>query len=236
VTEADGTCDWLPTTPAPQIGLSPGVVLPDPAQGTTADLTARLVNVAAPEGTPVFFTVSGVNAASKMVRADASGTAVLHFAGLHDGDDVVTAGATVGTASLQSDPARVTWMPGKHATEVNLNLTPEGGSGGRRTFAIAGLFDVSLGEAAVSGAPLHFDLAGATCDATTDASGMATCDLFAPNAASTLTVSYAGDATHLAATASLLYTIFGGGLPFGDGFEIGLCAWPAFAAAAATCH
>jgi hypothetical protein len=77
-------------------------------------------------------------------------------------------------------------------------------------------------QAAITGASLHFAVGGQSCDATTAANGTASCTVTLANpGAYTLSVSYAGNAQHLAVTESTLFTVPTDGIDriFADGFD-----------------
>src|SRR5205085_11918939 len=109
-------------------------------------------------GTPIFFGITGANVGAHMVRADAAGQAVFNYTGIKTGDDIVTASAAAGAQTVISNPARVTWTPGMHTSDVNLNLTPGGASRKRLTTLVAGVFDLSGDDAPIVGAAVHFTL------------------------------------------------------------------------------
>src|SRR5207248_11352489 len=109
VTKADGTCSLTPTNPAPVITLTPENVQPQPAQGTSVTFTAQLKNVASPKGVPVTLFVSGANPIAKLVRADATGKAIITYTGISSGADRAFASADLGTSTIFSNESQVTW-------------------------------------------------------------------------------------------------------------------------------
>ncbi len=109
VTNADGSCTTVPTSGVPQLGLAPAAVPSSLQLGTTQLFTATLSNVRNPSGTTITFTITGANAQTVAVMADASGTATFSDRGANAGTDSVVATARVGTASLTSNVGIVTW-------------------------------------------------------------------------------------------------------------------------------
>lgn len=110
ITNADGTCSFVPTTALPTITLAPATQAD--RVGDTATVTATLTNVAHPAGTNVTFTVTGPNGPySQVVTADASGTVSFSYAGTTTGDDTVVATSHIGTLDVTSNRATVHWDP-----------------------------------------------------------------------------------------------------------------------------
>ncbi len=218
-----GACNFATTNPSPSLALSPPSVTPNPAQGGTETLTATLRNIDAPADTAVLFEVRGANAQTHLERTDASGAATFTYQGLRDGDDVITATATL-DATLTSNVARITWDAGPHTSLINIT-GPAGATAAQPVMLSATLVDVSVEPAApIAGGSLHFAVAGQACDAGAAANGVASCSVtIAHPGAYTLTVSYAGNGQHLAATASALIVvpIDGIDLIFADGFDGG---------------
>ncbi len=131
VTNADGSCTTAPTSGVPQLGLAPAAI-PSPLQlGTTQVFTATLSNVLSPSGTTITFTITGANAQTVAVRADASGMATFSDRGDNAGTDSVVATARVGTASLTSNIGVVTWAdvsPPPSSTANALQPSPTAGA------------------------------------------------------------------------------------------------------------
>jgi hypothetical protein len=166
--------------------------------------------------------VRGANAQTHLVRTDAGGVATFVYQGLRAGDDVITASATVGADTLDSNVARVTWDAGPHASLLNIT----GSLTGTATVPVAlsaALVDVAGDPPVViSGASVHFSVAGQSCDGSTAANGVASCSVtIAHPGVYTLTVSYAGNAQHLATSASVLFVVPTDGIDliFADGFD-----------------
>jgi hypothetical protein len=208
---ADGSCRFLATNANPSLVLSPGTVMPNPAQGAAQTFTATLRNVDAPAGTPVFFQVAGANPRIQMVRADASGQAALTYTAAKAGSDVIVATATVSKVALTSNKAHVIWDPGKHVTFLTLNPSPTAGSAGKETSVVASLTDVSLDPPApVPGASVQFTLGSTRCSGATDAHGLVTCQLTPSHAGmATLTAAFAGTTELLSATDAVGFNVIG---------------------------
>jgi hypothetical protein len=178
LTKADGTCSLAPTNPAPQIVLTPEIVSPSPAQGTTVNFTAQLLNVANPANIPVTLFVSGANSTARLVRTDANGKATFTYTGISTGTDQPFASAEVGGSTLFSNNAQVTWTPGKNSTFLTLNQSPSSGAPNKPLVLTATLVDVSATPVAgVGGVTLSFSFAGQTCTGTTNSAGTATCSI-----------------------------------------------------------
>ncbi len=183
VTKADGTCSLSPTNPAPQIVLTPENVAPSPAQGTSVTFTATLKNVANPTNIPITLVVAGPNSGPYLVSTDANGNASFSYTGVLTGTDRALAFATIGDALVSSNPAAVTWTPGRHTTFLNLNPSPTGGAPNKPLVLTATLADASATPpVAVSGVAVIFALAGQTCSGTTDGAGRVSCAI-TPNVA-----------------------------------------------------
>src|SRR5262249_16775269 len=211
VTKADGTCSLTPTAPFPQIVLTPSIVSPDPAQGTTATLTANLTNVANPAGVPINFVIAGPNAGLQMVTTDAGGSAALTYEGALTGTDAVIASAEVNGVLLHSNRSEVTWTAGKHSTYLSLNASPSGGTVKAPLARTGTLIDVSATPPApITGATIGFSLGGKTCTTTTDAKGTGSCSITPSVAAGSypLTASFAGTGTFLPSSATREVDLF----------------------------
>src|SRR5205085_12159090 len=102
LTNADGTCSLIPTSAAAQLSLAP--TTQSQTVGAQATLTATVRNVANPSGFPVTFTVTGPNARTQIVAADANGVAGFSYRGSSSGTDTVVATGRAGTVDLSSNP------------------------------------------------------------------------------------------------------------------------------------
>jgi len=180
ITKADGTCSLSPTNTGPQIVLTPENIQPAPAQGTTATFTATMKNVANPEGIPVTLFVSGANPIARLVRADKNGNAVFTYTGVTTGADKAFASADIGSSTIFSNDAQVTWTPGKHSTFLTQNLSPSSGTVNKPLTLTATLVDIAAPPTApLAGATVKFILAGQACMATTNRLGTASCSVTA---------------------------------------------------------
>jgi PKD repeat protein len=116
ITRADGSCPFAPTGVVPRIALAP------PSQtgllGTSRTVIATLHNVASPAGASVTFAVTGANPQTATRLADSSGMATFSYAGTVLGMDTVVARATIGTSTVTSNDATVTWTMGLHFSVV----------------------------------------------------------------------------------------------------------------------
>lgn len=209
LTNAVGGCDFLPSTATPSLSLSPSLVSPHPAQGTTQTLTATFRNLTVPAGTPVFFDVAGANPRVQMVRTNDAGEAALTYLGGAVGADAIVASATVDGTSYTSNTARITWTPGTRPTFLTLNPSPRASVPGQQTTVAASLSDVSTPNAApIAGVPVRFTLGIAECTGTTDATGLASCALASPlPGAAVLTATFAGTEAFLPASDSVGFAV-----------------------------
>lgn len=208
LTPASGACDFATSNPTPALGLDPRLTSPDPAQGTTLTLQARVAHASVPAGTTVRFLIEGANAQVRLARTDANGVATLSYAGTRAGSDVITALLRSDTLELTSNPARVTFADGPHATFLALSGA-QGAVAARPVTLAARLSDTAAATPTpVAGATLSFSVGGQTCTGTTDATGLASCPvaLTLPGTY-TLWVQYAGTAMLRPAAASRPFTV-----------------------------
>jgi kumamolisin len=225
LTDADGGCHFGATSGNPALALTPATVTPNPPQGTARSFTAAVRGIAAPQGTPVFFQVSGANPRVQMVRTDAAGTAVLTYTAAVAGTDTVVARATIGATVLDSNKARVTWDAGAHVTSLTLNASPRSGTPGAATNVIASLIDTSTAPPSpIAGASVGFMLGTATCSGATNASGVASCPITpAQVGTAPLAASFAGSAGLLPSSDTVGFDVV---CPSGlDGVECYLLAY-----------
>lgn len=209
ITNADGSCGFGPVAQPPAITLSPAEVSPNPLQGGSQNLTATLHYVASPQGTPINFSVSGVNPQVAQVNADSSGQAAFNYTGIEPGADTVVA-TSAGASS--SNPVEVDWNPGQDVTFLTLNPSAKGGIPGMPVTITAALSDVSHNPAVpVANQPVILALGSNSCgSAMTDSSGFATCTIQSPtiipgNPARQLTASFAGSSGLTASNASVSF-------------------------------
>jgi hypothetical protein len=144
-----------------------------------------------------------------MVRTTAGGQASFAYTASKAGKDTIVATATVNETEIRSNKARVTWDPGKQVTFLTLNPSPTGGVPGASTTVIASLTNNSVSPPSpVAGASIAFALGTAQCGGTTDAGGLATCQLTpAAIGATSLQATFAGTADLAAASASVGFDV-----------------------------
>jgi len=216
LTNADGSCGLAPSVIAPHLILTPSAGSPTPVQGTTRTFTARVTDVGDATGVPITFSVNGANAQTALVRAAADGTASFTYVGVNTGADTVTASTTVANIPATSNPASLTWTPGKHATFLSLNLSPTAGAPGSAVALVASLTDVAITPAGpANGAEVKLSLGGQTCTASTSPTGLATCTVTASQAAGRylLTATFAGDAKYVGDQATIDFVVNGDAAP-----------------------
>ncbi len=217
ITNADGSCPLV--VGEASLSLTPLTVAPNPAEGTAQTFTARFHHVNVAAGTPVTFVVSGANAQQNTVATAADGSATLIYTAINAGSDTIIASAMVGGVALTSNPAHVTWTSGAHTTFLTLNPSAVTGTQGRSTTVSAALSDVSTEPAsALAGQTVVFTLGTATCTATTNSAGLASCAVVVGTASTlTLHASYAGNASYLPSSDSAQFET--SDRIFSDGFE-----------------
>ncbi|MFO1313349.1 MAG: protease pro-enzyme activation domain-containing protein [Burkholderiales bacterium] len=206
---SSGGCGFATTSPAPALILTPKVSnLP---QGSQLTLTAQFDNIAVPVGTPVTFGIGDANRETRVGTTDASGKATVTLTGRFAGVDGVLAFATIGAATYRSNGASITWSAGKHETSLTLNATQSGSLAGQSVPLRAALLDVSQKPAVpVVGATIQFTAGTLSCNAVTNASGNATCNVTPPNPGSrVVAATYAGNGTYLPSAASQSLVVTG---------------------------
>lgn len=207
LTDAGGGCSFGPAIGLPSLRLGPVIAVPNPAQGSPQPLTASFRNLTVPANTPVFFTVRGANPRFQMVRADATGKAVLQHVADHPGRDLVTASATVDGTTYTSNRAEITWTTGPHVSFLSVAGSPRAGVPAQAVAVTASLADLSADPTGpAAGASIDFALGDANCTATTDARGVASCQL-TPTAlgALTLQATFAGTSTLLGSSDAITF-------------------------------
>jgi hypothetical protein len=210
-----GACNFVPSSPAPSLSLTPSAVTPDPHTGDALAFTATFNNVTVPAGTPVTLTVIGPNMQAMVGHTDAQGHAAFTLQGAFAGTDVVRATATAGTQALTSNATSVNWLAGAHATFLSLDGTPTSGNAGASVTLKATLVDVSVAPAAVlPGQPVQFSLGSVHCAGNTNAAGVATCAVV-PGAGTVQALSAAfpgtsGSTRYLASNAAGQVLLLGG--------------------------
>jgi hypothetical protein len=144
-----------------------------------------------------------------MVHADATGVATFTYTGVEPGRDAITASSTVGTSTLTSPERDVTWTPGKHVTFLSLNQTQSQGVIGKSVTLQASLTDITANPpTGISSQTITVTVGSETCNATTDASGNASCTvtLGGQRGSQTVTASYAGTSQYTASLDSEQFT------------------------------
>ena len=202
ITNADGSCPL--TFGNPSLVVTPGVSSPNPAQGGTRTFTSAFHYVNAPAGTAVTFVASGANTLERLAYVDGNGNAAFTYKGVNAGTDAVVATARVNGVTLASNTATVTWIAGVHSTALDVDLAPASGTVGSAVGLTASLTDLSASPVTpIASAAIHFILGGQTCDALTDAAGVASCNI-TPSVAGNffLSASFTGTSQYSAATAS----------------------------------
>ena len=179
------------------------MVSPNPAQGSSQTLTASVHFATVAVGTPITFSVTGANVTSGIVNTNASGNASFSYVGVHEGVDNVTASTSIAGQPVSSSPASVTWASGLDVTFVSLNQSPKGAIEGQSVSLVASLTDVSQNPAALSGQEINFSAGGQTCEASTNAQGVASCSITASGTGiETLSATFAGTGSLVASSAS----------------------------------
>ena len=208
ITDLNGGCNY--TTPAsPTITLSPTLVSPSPAQGSTQLMTAALHYFSPLAGTPVTFSVNGANVGVGLANADTNGKATFSYTGRFSGNDIVTASADDPSGTVTSNQVSVAWGAGKDVTNLTLNQSPSAATPGQTVTLAASLTDVSVNPAtAIAGQSVNFTLGSTGCGGTTDAKGNVTCTTTAGSAGvTTLSASYPGNGSYVASNASQGFTV-----------------------------
>jgi hypothetical protein len=205
-----GGCGFAATSNAAKLALTP--TAPTPALGTAQTFTATFSNVTVPAGTQITFTISGANTLIFTAPTNGSGVASITYYGANAGTDTVSAFGFANGIRLTSNPVKFTWSSGKHVSFIGLSLSPTASAGCAAPATLtATLSDASVSPlAAIVGETIHFALGAQSCDAVTNASGVASCSIKpAVGGQLTMTASYAGNASFGPASASQMYTIPG---------------------------
>jgi kumamolisin len=201
ITNTNGACTYTTMTKPLTLTLNPTGISPNPTQGTRQSFTASFHYGTVPDGTPVFLDVSGANPLH-LQSATVAGAAPFSYLALHQGVDTLVASTLISGTAYASNTAVVTYTAGPHAMFLTLNASPDAGIVGLPINLSANLTDESVSPIApLSGQTVNFSLGGLACSGVTDANGNATCQV-TPNSAGflTLSASYAGNATYLAAS------------------------------------
>lgn len=208
LTNNAGQCLYTTAAQPPTLVLNPPSLSPNPAQGSAQSFTASFHYINAPDGTPVVLNVNGANPQSIQVNT-VSGVASFSYAAARQGVDTLTASATVGGANVTSNPATVTWEAGTDVTALTLNQSQISGTENQPASLKANLTDVSVVPIApLAGQTISFNLGGATCSATTDSNGNASCQV-TPTGSGLLSLAanFAGTGQYNASHASTNFSV-----------------------------
>jgi kumamolisin len=197
VTDTSGGCNYGTTLGTPSLVLSPTSVSPNPLQGTSQTFNATIHYGTATAGTPVLFTVAGVNRQSRLVHANSNGQASFTYTALEPGQDTIAATATSGGTVLNSNQAIVTWGFGAHTTSLTINQSPTGGASGQMTTLLGMLEDISANPPLpLIGKTINFSVDSSSCSAPTNYLGIANCQVtLGSPGISALSATFAGDNT-----------------------------------------
>lgn len=216
IAPAAGPCAFRASSAAAAVILTPAQAAPDPLQGSTLAVGARVVNRAVPVGTMMQFTVTGANPQLASVPVDASGAASFTLVGIRAGRDEVRASAL----GVDSNRTRVTWISDKHTTALSFNGEYLSGTIGTPVVLAATLSDISVVPAApVASALVRLDLGNQFCTVKTGNDGRAACTVTQRLGGNfSLRASFVGTAQLTAASAATGFTVFDDVL-FADGFQ-----------------
>jgi len=221
LSNADGTCpNAAQLTPNPSIVIEPANEPPLAPQGTVQNFTIFFPHMTVPLGFPVTVVVSGANSLQQVVFMGFGAGVAFSYVGQFIGEDTVQAFATIDDATVTSNKVPVKWVGGRHTTYLTLNGSANAGNSGGTASVTATLLDLSVDPAlAIPNATVTFTIGSASCDGTTTASGVATCNiaLGAPGV-QTLAANYAGTTALLPATDTLAFHVLDDTI-FADGFD-----------------
>jgi hypothetical protein len=221
LTNADGSCPLAGLAPNPSVVLTPEANPSAAVQGSSLRFDVTFPHdTNLPVGTPVSYEVTGANTLIGSTTIG-FGSVVFSYIGLHAGVDNVAASATINGNDIQSNVVKVTWVPGKHTTFIDLNNTVASGTIGIGQTVAATLFDQSASPfTPIAGETVQFSLAGQACSATTDINGRAACNIAVSALTQcTLTATFDGDSQYDAASASQLFAVASIDVIFTNGFE-----------------
>ncbi len=211
LTTAGGSCPYPPAA-SQGVGISLAQSRTQGVTGGSVAFTAHISGVSSPAGTQVEFQVVGANGQARLLSVNGAGSGVFTYTGAQPGLDSVTAMATVDGKSLVSTTLFMRWHVGKHVTYTSLSTSPTSGLPGHKVRVTGSLTDLtSQPPKALGGQRLLFSLGRASCQATTSASGYASCTLALPSAAGGLVLRarFAGSRTFLPSSASTEFQVIG---------------------------
>lgn len=192
------------------ITLSPATAT-NPVGGSHT-VTATVMKGGSPEaGTVVTFTISaGPNAGTTGTgTTDANGQTTFTYTDVGGpGTDTIVAKFTDDIGAVQEATASKTWVVTSTATNI-VYSGPASGDYNDPVTVSARLTDTGSPASGIASEPLTFTLGSASCGATTDSTGSASCTLTPSLAAgsATLSVSFAGDSTHMASSTTATFTV-----------------------------
>ncbi|MGH8171514.1 MAG: hypothetical protein ACREPX_00110, partial [Rhodanobacteraceae bacterium] len=221
LSNADGTCPTAPQlAPDPALLVSPQTNPPTEVQGILQSFVISFPHTSIPVGTPISVVVAGANSIQRMAYTGFGEIALFQYTGAHVGEDTLAATAVIDGETVVSNRIAVTWTSGRHTSYLALNGSDTSGSSGGIAHAVATLLDLSIDPPApIAGAAIDFTLAAAACGGTTNASGVATCDLsLAGIGVQSLTAAYSGDPTHLPANDAEAFHVLDDHI-FANGFD-----------------
>jgi len=211
VSDPSGGCSYGSTLGSPTLTLAPNAVSPNPAQGTSQAFSATLHYASVPDGTPVILNLGGANrfGAQGLLANTVSNIASFSYTGVYAGVDTLTASARVSSNTVTSDPAVLTWTAGAHTTFIGLNQSPTSGAPGQMVNLVGSLTDVSVVPAApIAGQTLDLGVGGSSCNAATNSSGTASCQVTLGSPGTyTLSGSFAGTSSLLASSNSTGFNV-----------------------------
>jgi len=221
VSNGDGSCPLAGLAPDPSAVLVPETEPAHAAQGTPERFDLTFPHSTVPPGTPVTFSVTGANRLQGLALVGLNQRALFIYAGLIQGNDTITAYATIDGTLIASNPVQFVWDPSKHATAIGLNTSVTSASLGSSVTVSATIVDQSqIPVVPINDVTIQFTMGGQTCSALSNASGFANCSLTVSALSQcTLTAAFAGDATYLASTSSVLFSVSQYDVVFANGFE-----------------
>jgi len=221
LSHADGTCpNAAQLAPDPSLLLVPSSEPTFAPQGTIMNFGVFFPQMDVPLGTPVTVVVEGANSLQTVVFMGFGTSVPFAYAGRNIGFDSVVAFAEIGGETVVSNRVPVQWVGGLHTTLLTLNGSATSGGSGSSALATATLLDLSVEPPLkLSNQTVTFTIGAASCDATTDADGVASCSvaLGAP-AVTTLTGSFAGTTALLPASDRLAFHVLDDRI-FANGFD-----------------
>ena len=221
VSNADGTCPLAGLAANPSVVLAPESSLANLAEGTSVLFDVTFPHTALPTGTPVTLVATGANHAQVLGLVRFDGRAIIAYAGSLEGQDTLTAYATIDGTLVASNPVVVTWLANKHVSRIDLDRSVTSATLGTTVSVTATIYDVSLPQIApISNVAIQFMLAGQSCSAVTDVNGVASCSMTVSALTQCiLAANFAGNSTYLPSSRSVLFSVSRYDVLFANGFE-----------------